>query len=389
MSHTVDLGVGSYPDVAWNSAGYVDVVMGIAPAKRIIVDTNGVQRSEQHRPRAYFPRTNGETCIYSDGELFRLWESNNVLTVDPPHGNNPCDIADDGRMFWQTREGNGPFIVKSVRGYVKDGAPTGIWDANPATPLLWDEMFAGGTRHSHGGVTVKERKDNDGFDGTCDGIAFHLAGTSHVLWPRVATLGERVAIAWCGSGKAWVWVGTKTELRALPLVPEAPQTPPVTPEPDPPQETPKMKFTDNERATLIAFDAKYPVAAIAPTDEDGRRAWLYNLAQTMHARHPGWGTKKQGENYPQSKDSLARWISGTLWGFDTTLGTTPLTLNPNAEGEDITGQVFISVPAFDWLATTPVPPVEPPPVTPGPTPTDVEARLAKVEAFLLTTFKGF
>lgn len=145
-----------------------------------------------------------------------------------------------------------------------------------------------------------------------------------------------------------------------------------------------MKFTDTEKATLIAFDAAFPVAAITPDDDATRRVWLLKLAQTFKAKFGGWGTKKNGANSPQSTDALARWIAGTLWAFDTTLGTTPLRLNPNAEGEDITGQNFIEVEAHDWLATAPPQPPDP---EPPPTDPDLSARVDKIERWLSDTFR--
>ena len=126
------------------------------------------------------------------------------------------------------------------------------------------------------------------------------------------------------------------------------------------------------------------MAAIPVDAEEARREWVYKLAQTFKARFPiAWGTKRADPTRPQSKDVICYESAGRLVGWDVVLGTEPPTLNPNADSMDLTGQVFIPVEAHDWLSV--LPPVEPevpiPPVV-VPDPSTLEARVAKIEAFL-------
>jgi len=155
-----------------------------------------------------------------------------------------------------------------------------------------------------------------------------------------------------------------------------------------------MKFTDAEKAALLAFGAAYPLPENG-ADENARRVWTLKLAETFKAKFGKWGTKRADENRPPSKDAVAKWVGDRLYSFDTqaaneTNGVITLALNPNADGEDITGQVYIEVAAYDWLGEAPpvvVPPVEPTP--PEPPASDHEARLSAMEAFLSSTFKAW
>ena len=392
----VSLGPGVFPDVAW-ADGRVSVAYGINPRGWAEYYADGTLVATDRVPdNAYFPRTNGLRTVFSDGEKFRDWHGRNMPGPnEPPMGNHPVAISPNGRVFYQTVE-EGAYVVREwpFRRGVCQGAPTGLWDAyDDGTVVLWDDAFREGTWHARDGVTVAERKDNDGARLFIDGVEHWLCAEHWIYEPRLAVRGDHVAIVWgdlkTGTG-VWLWLGTRDELRQLPLA--AVSTPPPPPSPTPEPEGPTMRLTAAEKATLIAFDEKFPVAAIPVAHEDERRAWTWKLAQTFAARFTvGWGTKRADENRPLSKDSIAYVSAGRLYGFDVVLGTDPLRLNPDCDGEDITGQVYVSVPAFDWLAETPVPPVEPPPVTPGPTPPSelpsLLERVKAIESFLSETFK--
>ncbi len=406
MSVLIDLGVLWYPDVAW-AWGKVNVVGGLTPARWLEYERDGTRTGGLGaKPIGYFCRTNGTRTVYSDDMHFVDW-FDSQMPAGRPAGNCPVAISPNGRVFYQVGVGGTFVVYEHVRGElprrVCEGRPTGIWDAfDDGTVLLWDDCFMGGTTHVREGIIAWERKDNDGVCIVIDNIKRHLCRDKGAFWPRLAVDGENVAVVWCDQFKGnqgWLWMGTKAELRALPLVPETPAPPvPPTPDPEPPKpEGEPMRLTASEKATLIAFNEKFPVAAIPGADEEARRAWTWKLAQTFAARFViGWGTKRADANRPLSKDSIAYVSAGRLYGFDVVLGTDPLTLNENVDGEDITGQVYVPVPAKDWLADTPVPPVEPPVEPPGPAPTDLEKRVADLEdivagisAFLDDTFKEF
>jgi hypothetical protein len=214
---------------------------------------------------------------------------------------------------------------------------------------------------------------------------------------------------WKLDGTAAIIYATLDELWALPPVTvPVPPTPPIPPTPPTPE--PTMQFTAHEQSILVAFDAAYPVPQGAGKSVDKweaeRRYWTMTLAQTFNARAGAkWGTKRADPNRPPSKDALAFEDAGRLWGFDTCVATSDTTvkINPNAHGEDITGQVFIPVEAKDWLAgdTPPTPPVDPPtpPVDPPTPPTPgtdygpailaLVLRVNKLEAHLENLTKPF
>lgn len=102
----------------------------------------------------------------------------------------------------------------------------------------------------------------------------------------------------------------------------------------------------------------------------------------------GWGRKRADGSRPVSSDVLARTVAGTLYGYK----VLPRSNGMPAEW-NITGQVFVPVPAVNHLGETEVPvpppptpaPVPPPVPTPAPVPTpnpclDVAVELAKIEA---------
>lgn len=408
MSKLLRLFEGSYPDVAWVGTE-LHVVSGGPVTRWTVLNEDGMVEHQEARGLGYFPRTNGAETVYHDGQRFKTWRGVIPAPTDPWWGNCPAEIDPDGCLYWQTLRNGTPIVrMRDQWGAVRDvrvGAPTGIWEALNGTVVLWDEAFDKGTTHGSSGVLVSERRDNDGCTVFLDGGHLaHLAPDKWVYWPRLAVRHDgMVAIAWSDNKKGtgvWVWMGTKAELQAMPgpdVAPPPVTPPPVTPEPPKPPtgETQTMKFTDAEKATLIAFDAAFPIAAIpaTPEHEDDRRAWTLKLAQTFKARFAsqGWGTKRASETRPPSKDSLARWvdtgISAVLYSWDTTNATTaPLSINPNAESEDITGQVFIAVEAHDWLAV--VPPQPPDPEVPeSPDLAALTARVDRLERFLADTLR--
>ena len=141
----------------------------------------------------------------------------------------------------------------------------------------------------------------------------------------------------------------------------------------------------NVRAARDAFVAKVPVPSGGPNPadqafEDRCRAWTKGLAEQIvfSTSDRSWGCKNAGGGRPQSKDSIAHQVGGTLFGFDMLfgVGTGSPSLVPSPSGEDISGQVFMPVEPVNHVGG-------PPPAT-GPAVTtatgDLGARVAALEA---------
>lgn len=109
-----------------------------------------------------------------------------------------------------------------------------------------------------------------------------------------------------------------------------------------------MRLTDAQRATLRAFEAKFPI----PRTDERRREWTHQLAEQFRFTYgPAWGHKSAGAGRPHSADVLAYQDGATFIGFDTQNGTVdPPTLVDDPDPIDLTGQVFEPVEPVDYLA---------------------------------------
>lgn len=151
-------------------------------------------------------------------------------------------------------------------------------------------------------------------------------------------------------------------------------TPPVTPTPDPPKETP-VEFEDKHTALMEAFNARFR----APVTQEGpMREWTQQLAEQFAFSFPGetWGCKSTSRGGTQSFDVMARQAGGRLWGYDLALngGRADATLDTSPGAMDLTGQAFIPVTPKNHLgATTPgTPPAPGKPIPEAYMPWDVQ-----------------
>jgi hypothetical protein len=125
-------------------------------------------------------------------------------------------------------------------------------------------------------------------------------------------------------------------------------------------------------------------ALIRSQDDDARRAWVrMGAEQLAFSVSPEWGTKTAGGGRPQSKDAIARIVSGQLCGWDIVNGTTRAL--QFGEGEVLPGQAFVAVTPANHLgapATEPQPDPTPDPApgeaVTGITPEQLAAALAKL-----------
>ena len=78
-------------------------------------------------------------------------------------------------------------------------------------------------------------------------------------------------------------------------------------------------------------------------DDDQRRLFTQKAAEQLaFSVSPEWGTKRAALDRPLSKDAVARFINQRLCGWDVVNGDTR-EMQVTGAGEDITGQVFVSV----------------------------------------------
>ena len=114
------------------------------------------------------------------------------------------------------------------------------------------------------------------------------------------------------------------------------------------------------------------------TDAD-RRQWTLKAAEQLaFSVSPSYGTKRASPTRPQSSDAVARYINGTLCGWDVIFGEHPYPLQ-FGNGIDLTGQVFIPVTPKNHLQIGSAPPDVPSP----PVSTDLDAvveMLASLES---------
>jgi hypothetical protein len=111
-----------------------------------------------------------------------------------------------------------------------------------------------------------------------------------------------------------------------------------------------MAFESKHSQKLSAFAAKF---GLPDHGDDHAREWTKQLAEQFAFSFPGegWGTKRASHSRPPSTDVICRPENGILIGYDTVIdaGISSAQLNPHPHGEDLTGQVFISVSPIDHL----------------------------------------
>lgn len=113
------------------------------------------------------------------------------------------------------------------------------------------------------------------------------------------------------------------------------------------------------QALLQQLADRFP-ALIRSQNDDERRAWVLKAAEQLaFSVSPEWGTKNAGGGRPQSKDAIAKVVSGVVCGWDIVNGETrQLQFGP---GVPLPGQVFMPVRPTDHLGGTTTPPPPPPP----------------------------
>lgn len=131
--------------------------------------------------------------------------------------------------------------------------------------------------------------------------------------------------------------------------------------------------------------AKFPLSlGMLPGDAKDNlfRDWCIQLAKQLNFSFPdqGWGVKKADSGRPISKDTIAKLESGRIliWDLFSGVGTSSTTTVNDPDSQDVTGQVFVSVGAQDFLGITPPTPGNPdPPATSG---VDLTPILVAIEA---------
>lgn len=157
-----------------------------------------------------------------------------------------------------------------------------------------------------------------------------------------------------------------------------------------------MQLPPDVLLTRSKYLAVYPLWTMpqGPEAEDRARAWTIGLAEQLAFSHPGqgYGCKRADPGRPISKDSIAQpQADGRLFAWDqlSGAGTGSPTLVQHPDSMDITGQVFVAVPAVDHLTnggSTPVPPTpEPSPVIPYTEQYAIEFGLACNDVYRETT----
>lgn len=130
-----------------------------------------------------------------------------------------------------------------------------------------------------------------------------------------------------------------------------------------------MKLPAAVRGIIQRWVVRYPLWDMPPgvEAEDRARLWSTQLASQVAFEMPGqsWGKKRGDLGRPVSKDAIAQQQGSRLisWDLLTGTGTGSPKLVADPDGEDITGQVFVTVPPVDYLggSITPPQPLPPPP----------------------------
>lgn len=133
-----------------------------------------------------------------------------------------------------------------------------------------------------------------------------------------------------------------------------------------PSPEPMPSWTEENRATLLAYVAKFPLPI--GTGEEVARDWTHKLCEQFKFTFgPAWGHKFAGAGRPHSADAVAFQDGNRLFAWDvmSDAGGPDCRLLDRPGTLDITGQVFEVVEATNHIGTVPVP-VPPPAATPPP-----------------------
>ena len=111
---------------------------------------------------------------------------------------------------------------------------------------------------------------------------------------------------------------------------------------------PKLPDTIKRSIALVA--AQYP--DLLQGDDAARRILAGKIAQQARwACGESWGWKRADSGRPLSKDAIAQMQpDGKLFAWDMFKGSLPRSPWPDPDAMDITGQIFVPVEPFNWLA---------------------------------------
>lgn len=311
------------------------------------------------------------------------WSGSSWNPLGPSYGTNP--VAFGPRPPYAIFTGKPEYGAQGIR-FVRDDNTVVTVDATYADPSR-----VIGNYTERGDVTVGQ----SGFSGVAiyQGVKREL-GSLDGGWfvpfrnPQFLIFNreeERLAITVHepGRGTHFLWL-TTSELAQFPVYGAPPVVvPPVDPpKPDPPVEPHPMscgQIPSAGQAALRALAARPEITALirSSNDDDRRQATRILAEQLCFTLGSEWGTKDAGGGRPPSKDSLSHFSNGTLCNWDYVNGTTRELVF--GEGEDLTGQHFITVTPMDHLGagtgpTTP-PVVTPPATTPPFDSAALEARI--------------
>ena len=136
-----------------------------------------------------------------------------------------------------------------------------------------------------------------------------------------------------------------------------------------------MNWTSAHQSLLETFASLFPVPP-PPNNDEPCRDWTRRVAEQFAFTFPGegWGHKRADSGRPPSTDVIA--TRSPFLGYDLILnqGAAAQRLNENPTALNLAGQIYIDVMPVNHIGGTV--PVDPPPPN-----TDLEARVAKLEAW--------
>lgn len=281
-------------------------------------------------------------------------------------GVNPL-IYDNQNVLQVVRAPGGPTGSQGWR-YVDDNGELVTGDASFADHArhLWERTCLGNVCCGQGG-------DEEGLQCLIRGRRV-LVSEGIIRNVRLERAGFALALAWVrfDTNSAGVWQFTEAELDALPTytLPVDPVDP-IDPIDPPVVECGEIPLAGQQALSKLWARPDVNVLVRSANDDDRRKSALMFAEQLAFTVGPQWGTKNAGSGRPQSKDAVARFVDGTLCGWDIVNGTTrELSFG---HGEPIPGQEFIPVFATNHLGGV----IDPPP-------TDdikkLKARVVELEA---------
>lgn len=142
-----------------------------------------------------------------------------------------------------------------------------------------------------------------------------------------------------------------------------------------------MKLDLQHKSIIYAYVERYPL----PTTEEAAQTWTHRLCEQLAFSFPvdGWGHKSAGEGRPHSKDCIAIKAPFVGWDIIVSAGSPAATLNLSGDSIDLAGQLFEPVTPTNHLGDDPTPPDPPVP------PSDLDARVAALEAAVRAAAKAF